>query len=145
MSRNKAHFLVNVLSYGVFVSLASTGFLLAYRLPARSCSDSLLGLTRHEWGDIHFYLSLAFVGLLVFHLFLNWKWVLCTFALRVGGKNPDGSPRGAWGWISLLILGAVTAALLAGPWLFAIKGENGEGGGGWRGGRGAAAPLRGAR
>jgi hypothetical protein len=141
MGRNRAHLLVNLLSYLVFLGLASTGFLMAYRLPPGTCTDSMLGFTRHEWGDFHFYLSLGFVGLLVVHLLLNWKWVTGSLAGLVSGMNPDGSPRGIGGAICLLLLGAVTAVLLAGPWLLNVEGRGK--GGGRRGGAGEpVAPVR---
>ncbi|MBF0299510.1 MAG: DUF4405 domain-containing protein [Oligoflexia bacterium] len=45
------------------VLLASTGFLLHHRLPHGSGRLTVLELTRHPWGDIHFYLSIVFLAL----------------------------------------------------------------------------------
>jgi len=40
---------------------------------------SLLGLGRHDWGDIHFVLALVFIGLILLHLILHWTWIkTCT-------------------------------------------------------------------
>ncbi len=122
--------LINVASYCVFVGLASTGLILAYRLPAGSCSDCLLGISRNEWGAIHFYLALAFLGLLFFHLFLNWKWVACTFGVSAGVMRREGGGRVRWGLPFLFVIGAITVAAMAGPWLARV-----EGGGGRRRGR----------
>jgi hypothetical protein len=35
----------------------------------------LLGLGRHDWGNIHFILASAFVLLIVVHLVLHWTWI----------------------------------------------------------------------
>jgi len=128
MTRNRAHLLVNVAAWLVFAALASTGFLMAYRLPPGDCSNSMLGLSRHQWGDIHFYLSLGFVSLMVVHLLLNWKWVTVTLSGLFSGRNPDGTARGFGGALLLLFLGVVTALLLVAPWLFGVDGQ-GRGGG----------------
>lgn len=58
--------------------MAATGLLLAYRLPlgSRGGRDLLfLGLDRHGWGDIHLWLSFAFLFMAIVHLVLNWKWL----------------------------------------------------------------------
>jgi hypothetical protein len=34
-----------------------------------------LGLHRHQWSNIHFYLSIAFVTFLIIHILLSWKWI----------------------------------------------------------------------
>jgi len=36
-------------------------------------------MDRHEWGDIHFYLSLAFLTTMLLHVVLHWAWVQSTF------------------------------------------------------------------
>ena len=38
-------------------------------------SKYFLSLHRHQWGTIHFILSLAFTVLLIIHLWLGWGWV----------------------------------------------------------------------
>jgi len=37
-----------------------------------------LGLHRHEWGDIHLYLSIFLLILMTIHLLLNWTWIIQT-------------------------------------------------------------------
>lgn len=132
MTRNRAHLLVNVAAWLVFAALASTGFLMAYRLPPGNCSNCMMGLSRHEWGDLHFYLALAFLSLMVVHLLLNWKWVSVTFSGLFCGRNPDGTGRGFGGTLLLLVLGVVTALVLVAPWMFGVD-SRGRGGGRGRG------------
>jgi hypothetical protein len=128
MTRNRAHLWVNVATVLVVSALASSGFLLAWRLPPGSGSNSMLGLSRHEWGDLHFYLSLGFLFLMVVHLLLNWKWVTVTLSGLFSGRNPDGTVRGHGGVFFLIFLWIVMALILAAPWLSGVDGQ-GRGGG----------------
>jgi hypothetical protein len=41
-------------------------------------------MSRHEWGDIHFYLAVLFVILMVVHIALHWSWIKSYFKLRFG-------------------------------------------------------------
>ena len=34
-----------------------------------------LGLHRHQWGNIHLYLSIAFTVFVIIHLIFSWKWI----------------------------------------------------------------------
>jgi hypothetical protein len=60
---------------------------MAFVIPSRiqgAESKFFLGLHRHDWGDIHLYLALFFVGLLVLHLWLNWTWITQATKSYVG-------------------------------------------------------------
>jgi len=64
--------------------MAGTGLLLAFRLPPGSRGGqglSALGMTRHDWGDVHTWLSYGFIVLLLLHLAVHWRW-LWQFASR---------------------------------------------------------------
>jgi hypothetical protein len=63
--------------------LAATGLILAFRLPPGSRGGhglGLLGWTRHDWGDLHTWLSYAAVALVVGHLALHarWLWIVAS-------------------------------------------------------------------
>ncbi len=148
MSKNKVHLLVDLLAYLVMACLASTGLILWKILPPGSSGRhgerglALLGMTRHEWGDIHFYLALSLLGLTVLHVALHWKWVRNTFgslfrprAQRKAGAGPAGS-------LALLVLGLVAAGIIAAPWLIPTEERPGSQGKQQRGPRaeGAIAP-----
>ncbi len=72
---------MRILNYVLYVSaclMAGTGLLLAYRLPPGSEGVHGLrffGMDRHDWADVHFWLSFSFFGLLVAHLAANWSWL----------------------------------------------------------------------
>ena len=61
-----------------FCALTGTGLLMAIRLPPGSRGGAglaALGLSRHEWGDIHAWSGYAFAALIVVHLVLHWRWL----------------------------------------------------------------------
>lgn len=67
----------NLLLWLLFCIMSGTGVLLAFRLPPGSRGGrglSALGWTRHDWGDLHFWISIAFLALLLIHLALHWRW-----------------------------------------------------------------------
>jgi len=69
----------------VFCAMSGTGFLLAFRLPPGSRGGqglSVLGLGRHDWGDVHTWLSYAFLALMAAHLALHWRWLWQVAARR---------------------------------------------------------------
>jgi hypothetical protein len=67
----------NLSLYLAFCAAAGSGLVMEYRLPrGRSHRGlELLGLDRHEWGTLHFYLSFTTLALVVLHLALHWAWL----------------------------------------------------------------------
>ena len=58
-------------------------------------------LDRHEWGSIHFWIAIAFLAVLAFHLFLHWRWI----ATLLSGRPREGSgARVALGTVGLAAL-----------------------------------------
>jgi hypothetical protein len=61
--------------------LASTGLILAFRLPPGSAGGrgaTLLDWGRHDWGEFHTWLAYAMITLVASHLFIHvrWLWVV---------------------------------------------------------------------
>jgi len=93
MKRGKLNFIVDLISFVIFVGLTATGFIMKYILPPGSGGrgrmthggdggehiKSLLSMGRHDWGDVHFYLAVIFVLLLLLHLFLHFDWIKSYF------------------------------------------------------------------
>ena len=80
------NFIVDAFALVGAVLLVSTGFLMRYVLPEGSGGPEgagqgiravqrpvalLWGLSRHEWGDIHFWIAIALMIILSVHLFLH--------------------------------------------------------------------------
>lgn len=136
MTRARWNAVVDGLCFAAFVLLASTGVLLRWSLPPRSGRrTTVLGLDRHEWGDLHFWTALAFLAALALHLALHWRFL----AGLVRGRAREGSwQRALVGAFALVALVALALAPLLAP----VETEpGGEGGAGGRGRHRAESPA----
>jgi hypothetical protein len=88
MDKLKLNFIIDALMFLTLMAIVGLGFLMKYTLPPgrelRATYGSNLNLTwlgwnRHDWGDIHLYLALILLGLLVIHLILHWQQILGLF------------------------------------------------------------------
>lgn len=94
-----------------FVLLVSSGVLLHYLLPAGSGRWlAVLGLNRHEWGTIHFYVAATFFFVLSLHLILHWRAILGMVKGAEGGAQRWRLALGVIGLLALLAIAAV-------PWI----------------------------
>lgn len=77
MNRSTTNFLVDLAVFAVFLMLVSTGILMYWVLPSGSGHfATVLGLTRHDWGVVHFWLAVTMVLLIAVHLLLHWRWIV---------------------------------------------------------------------
>ena len=83
MKRIWINFWVDLGMFLCMLFLAVSGLVQKYVLPPARGSrrglgpEELMGWTRHDWGDLHFYLSVAIVVLLIVHVVLHWTWIVC--------------------------------------------------------------------
>ena len=89
MKRAMVNFIVDLVSFVDLLGMACTGFIMKYILPpgtggrgrrlhgdlGREHIKDFWSMSRHEWGDIHFYLAVLFVILMVVHIILHWSWI----------------------------------------------------------------------
>lgn len=79
MNKNSWKYLIDTLLFICIFGLAFIGILMAFFMAeGPTINDQgkyFLGLHRHQWGDIHLILSLAFIALTIIHLILAWNWV----------------------------------------------------------------------
>lgn len=101
MKRVTLNFIVDSISFLSLLGLTLTGFIIKFVLPPGSGGrgqeltggrgvgeiKSLWSMTRHEWGDIHFYLAALFIVLMIVHLVLHWTWIKCYFQNILGPKE----------------------------------------------------------
>ena len=98
MKRTMLNFIIDLASFIVLLGLAMTGYIIKFVLPpgtggrgreltsgrGREEIEQLWSMTRHEWGDIHFYLAVGFVALMVAHIILHWSWIKNYFKSLFG-------------------------------------------------------------
>jgi hypothetical protein len=91
MKRSTINFIVDSAGFTALLGLAATGAILRLVLPPGSGGlgrelhsgqggehiRELLGMRRHDWGDIHLWLGITFVVLMLAHLILHWSWIKC--------------------------------------------------------------------
>jgi len=121
MKRPNVNFAVDCLGFAGFVLLTATGVLMRYVLPPGSGrSTTIWTLDRHEWGSIHFWIAIAFLAVLAFHLFLHWRWIV---ALMSGRPREGSGARVALGTVGL----AALLALAIAPFLSPVERASGGG------------------
>jgi len=125
--RRSANTAVDLTALAAFVLLVATGLVLEVRLPPGSGSAEgpgtghgaaerpvalVLGLTRHAWGEVHFWVAVALFAVLAGHVVLHWPWFR---ALLKRQGRPEGDPiRAVLGALGLVgLLGAAAVPLLA--------------------------------
>lgn len=115
MKKTGWKYLIDVLMFFCMTGMIFIGILLGFVLAegprVREADKYFLNLHRHQWGHIHLYLSLTFVGLLVIHILLNWSWIK--------GKSKDIFRRG---WkAALTIIAVLAVAVIFLFWAFTPK------------------------
>ncbi|MGE0481714.1 MAG: nitrophenyl compound nitroreductase subunit ArsF family protein [Phycisphaerae bacterium] len=93
MKRSTLNFVIDAMTLLVMLAMVGTGLLIRFVLPPGSGERrSLWEYTRHDWGDVHFWLALTLGALLLVHVALHWGWV-CSVVLGWLPRR-DASPRG---------------------------------------------------
>ena len=109
MTGTKRNFLVDLISFMDLLLLAATGVILRWVLPPGSGgghghgfgggrgaaeTKTLLGLGRHDWGDVHSVLALVFLLLMLLHLYLHWTWIrTCGTSILFPARRVPRPPR----------------------------------------------------
>ena len=115
MKRRYLHLLIDLLMLLGAVGLILTGLLMAFVLPAGSRQASIWGMTRHEWGDVHFWIAMGIIGIALLHVTLNWGWLCSVIARMFGAQSTRPTlQRKLWtGFVSVCVL-----VLLVGGFLY---------------------------
>ncbi|MCK6483073.1 MAG: DUF4405 domain-containing protein [Phycisphaerae bacterium] len=122
MTRATLNFVIDLVTYFVMLAMIATGLLVRYILPRGSGERlSAWNMTRHEWGDVHFWLAVSLGVLLLLHLALHWHWV-CNLVLR-WFRTPSSAAHARSALRRNLSGGAVLAAtvLLVGGFVWAAQ------------------------
>lgn len=118
MKRPFLNFIIDVAAFAGFVLLSSTGVLMRYILPPGSGHYSTIwSLDRHEWGGIHFWISVVFFFILALHLVLHWRWIVSLLMRRPREGSGFRAGLGIFGFI-------IVVALAISPLLTPIENDN---------------------
>jgi len=95
-NKPKINLVIDAIMLIVLMLMAGLGFLIKYVLLPGYQRNALyegdvelyyMGLTRHDWGTIHLWLSLFFLFLMLVHIVLHWKMIVCIFRQMVSRKK----------------------------------------------------------
>ncbi len=89
MKRSTINFIVDLIGFIALLALAFTGSIIKFILPpgsgglgrelhggqGREHIREFISMGRHDWGDIHFFISVLFVILMIVHIVLHWTWI----------------------------------------------------------------------
>ena len=92
MKRHTLNFTVDLAAFVVLVGMVVTSIIIRFVLPPGSGGrgrvmhggqggeqiKTFLNLGRHDWGDIHFYLAIAFATFMIIHIILHYNWIVKT-------------------------------------------------------------------
>jgi hypothetical protein len=129
--RNRRNFWLDITTALTFCTMVGSGVLLEFVLDHRG-GGTWLGWTRHDWGEVHFWVGVALLTLVVVHLILHRDWIARCW------RRFAGSLRSPVSW-ALMVVGL---ALMVAPLL--IPAEAGGGGRRYQEGEAQAAPGTGA-
>lgn len=77
MTKPKLNYLIDFISALVFMILSFSAIILFFsEKRIRGGGNKLiLGILRKNWVSIHDIFGLVFIGLIIIHLILHWKWI----------------------------------------------------------------------
>ncbi len=106
MHFKKSHLIqwLDLISFVALLFMMSSGLLMQFVLPPRSQGATVWGMTRHEWGGLHFYLSLIFLTLMVCHLLIHIPYIKHAFMGRASREHGYRLAIGVFALIMLLIV-----------------------------------------
>lgn len=112
MKKNALKYVIDLALYVDMCSIAILGLFLGFVVPEGRQYGSqayFLGLHRHQWGDIHLYLSLLLLVLLGVHLWFNWTWIVHSTKRYFGERWKTFLLAISCSWVIVLIVGWIVA------------------------------------
>ncbi len=105
------NFVIDCAAAFLLLGMLATGFILRFPLPpGTQRSHYLWGLSRHEWGTVHTWISFGLIAVLIVHVVLHWQWIDGMIRTRIGRRTRNGPPAESRTRMS----GLVTAVVLLG-------------------------------
>ena len=108
MKRLFDNLLVDLIAAALMIGMLATGYILRFPLPPGTNKDlTLWGLTRHQWGDVHFWISLGLIAVILLHLCLHWQWVAISVRRKLSRTKAVPGSALVSGLITFLALATV--------------------------------------
>ncbi len=108
MKRFFDNLLIDLAAGALMIGMLATGYILRFPLPPGSNKDlTLWGLTRHQWGDVHFWIGLGLVAVILLHLCLHWQWVAISVKRKLYRTKVAPGSALVSGLMTFLALAAV--------------------------------------
>jgi hypothetical protein len=100
--------LIDLVAAALMIGMLATGYILRFPLPPGSNKEfTLWGLTRHQWGDVHFWISLGLMAVILLHLCLHWQWIAISVKRKVSRRKAAPGSALVSGLMTFLVLVAV--------------------------------------
>jgi len=94
MNRSRVDLILVVLSTILLLCLSVTGGIMHWVLPPGSGQRlSLWGWGRHDFGGLHFWLSVGLMALIVVHVAVNWAWTCAVVRALFSRESKPLTPR----------------------------------------------------
>ena len=96
VKKNQINFIIDAFMFLCMGAIAGIGFLMALVLiPGKEqwakygkpVDLTFMGLSRHDWGDIHLYIALILLSFLALHIILHWKMITNLYCKLVENRN----------------------------------------------------------
>lgn len=95
MNRALINLMIDSVAAALLTAMVGTGYILWFALPpGTNRTHTLWGLLRHQWGAVHFWISVTLLAALAVHVALHWRWLVTGLSKRFGvAAWADRSPR----------------------------------------------------
>lgn len=119
MRRTTLNFLVDAVALMLMAGMIATGLIVRNALPPGTGGRvSIWGMSRHDWGDLHFYVAIGLLVLLLVHLSLHWFWTYVIanklFASIGSPQRKETAASSRPSGVRRTVIGCVTFAMLVG-------------------------------
>lgn len=110
MKRLLDNLAIDLVAAGMMLGMLASGYILRFPLPPGSNKSlSLWGLSRHEWGTIHFWISMALLAVILLHLCMHWQWVVISIKRRLSRSAGSSASPLRTGLVTLAVFGVIFA------------------------------------
>jgi mono/diheme cytochrome c family protein len=85
LNRSLVNLLIDTVAAALLTAMVATGYILWFALPpGTNRTHSLWGLLRHQFGAVHFWISVTLLVVLAIHVALHWRWLVRGLNRRFG-------------------------------------------------------------